>query len=158
MANSHFFWMDQYVLDGGIYKRSFELSVPAGFESDISDHAAPEAGGSEFAPLICYTTFRNSGEYAVFLASCCPELPPSQSPIFAFCTRTFGNAMQFCNFNLPAGPQFLASFQEYLSYHFPTLATQVSALDFGPSTSRLAIMNGVAHLIQSNAPAITWGS
>lgn len=157
MAQSHFYCLDYWVLDGGTYRKSVELSFPAGVEIDCSDHAVMQTTAA-FDPLIWYTTFRNSAEYAVFLAGCCPELPPSQSSVFSFCTRTFGAQMQFCNFNLPVGALFLGSLQDYLSYHFPTLAQQVEALEFGPSSTRLEVMNGITQLIQPGRPPVFWGA
>ncbi|MFA5377710.1 MAG: hypothetical protein WC455_18310 [Dehalococcoidia bacterium] len=148
--------MDYWVLDGSTYRKSFELTVAPGEQVDTSDFAAMPTTAA-FDPVIWYATFRVSAEYATFLAGVCPELPPSQSSIFAFCTRTFGAAMQFSNFNLPIGPQCLASFNDYLNYHFPALVSQVEALDFGPQTSRLAIMNAVTQLIQPGRAPYVWG-
>lgn len=127
MTQSHFYCMDYRALSNSTLVRSVELTFPAGFEVDVSDHASIEPP-AEFSAVIWYTTFRNSSEYVTFLASCCPELPASQSPIFSFTTRTYGGAHEFSNFNLPCGAPYLASFADYLNYHFPDLVSGFEAL------------------------------
>lgn len=68
MAQAFFYCMDYRVLDNMTLRRSVELTFPAGFEADVSDHASLEPSAA-FSPVIWYTTFRSTDEYATFLAA-----------------------------------------------------------------------------------------
>jgi hypothetical protein len=157
MATSNFYCMDYRALSNSTLVPSVSLTFAAGFEVDVSDHASQEPP-AEFSPVIWYASFRTTDDYATFLASICPELPPSQSPVFSFCTRTYGGQHEFSNFNLPCGGVYLASLTDYLNYHFPALATSFEALGLLPATSRVGLLNALSQLIQPGVPAVTWGS
>ena len=161
MASANFYCMDYRVNVESTLYRSVELTFAAGFEADVSDHASYEPPAA-FAPVIWYTTFRSTDEYSTFLDSIGPELPPSQSPIFAFATRTFGGQHEFSNFNLPIGGAGLADFTTYLNYHFgatyPAIVSAFETLNLSPSTKRIDVMNAIAQIIQPGVAAISWGS
>lgn len=51
MAQAFFYCMDYRVLDNMTLRRSVELTFPAGFEADVSDHASLEPSAA-FSPVI----------------------------------------------------------------------------------------------------------
>lgn len=51
VAQAFFYCMDYRVLDNMTLRRSVELTFPAGFEADVSDHASLEPSAA-FSPVI----------------------------------------------------------------------------------------------------------
>jgi hypothetical protein len=156
MPRAYFYGISRWVQDEELtFRKSVELEVTLASGITYSDHASeskpqPEVGD----PVIWCVTFPNSDDYATMLAGCCPQLPPASSDLFTFCTRTYGGQAQVCDFDLPCGGAWMADLNDYLAYWFPALVLQFEALELGPQTTRVAILNALSQIIQSGVPTV----
>lgn len=157
MASSHFYFLNRWVKDGqGDFRKSSELQITVASGWECSDHATedkiePAVGD----PVISYTTFPRSDEYATVLAGVGPELPPTASDIFSFCTRTYGGTAQVCDFLLPVTEAWLAALDAYLTYYFPALATAFASAGLTTANTRLDVLNTLAQIIQPGVAPVT---
>lgn len=157
MASSHFYFLNRWVKDEQlVFRKSSELQITVASGWECSDYATedkiePVVGD----PVISYTTFPKSDEYATVLAGVGPELPPTASDIFTFCTRTYGGSAQVCDFTLPVTETWLTSLNAYLAYYFPALATAFASTGMTTANTRLDVLNALAQIIQPGVAPVT---